>query len=231
MKRLALLIILVFLLSCSRKENFRKDDKKVDTIVAKTNIKNEYYTRVTRYNLIIAGDSSRTCIFSYQDKDGKVNLHLGLGSTSRKVNYIEQKPYRQRYNEIKKLMPYATADFNTDSLKDISIGFLMETGDLAIDVSREYFKRYGNPGRLNWQQIHGKKREHVHEILMSSRCSENLNRLLYPIGKKIDKVNPIEKLMFEPKETVFRYNVVESDTTQIPEYIMDGHISFTVTNK
>jgi len=231
MKQLYCLIFIASFLSCSKKQSTIPESKVQDTIIAKVYIKSDDYRKITRYSLVIAGDSSKTCIFSNLDSEGKVNLHIGLGNSNRQANYIERKPYQQRYNEIKKLIPHVADDLDVDSLENVSIGFLIETGDLAIDVSREYYKRYGNPGRINWKQINTKQREQINKLLLTSRTNEDLNRLLTPLRKKISKVNPIEKLMFEPKKTVLKYSVVESNTTQIPEYILDGHISFKVINK
>lgn len=232
MKRLALIILLTATLcSCSKRENVQPQTRTQDTIVAKTERKNDYYTRIIDYHLVIKGDTSKTGITFFQNKEGKLRAYLGLGKTSRKAAEIETKPYSMRYLEVKKLMDKAAKELDTKSLEDVGIGWLIETGDLAIDVSQEYFKRYGNPGNINWNQIGPKKREQIEDVLMTSNIAQQVNTLLSPFGKKIDQVTRTEKLMFEPKSALDYYTIYETDSSQIPEFIMDAGIDFRVVDK
>lgn len=232
MKRLAFITLMTAVLySCSKKENLQPDKKTQDTIVAKNISKSEHYSEIISYRLVIAGDSSKTGIVFFKNDEGKLHLGLGLGKTSRKANQIETKPYRLRYLEVKRLMEAAAKDRDTKSLEDVSIGWLMETGDLAIDVSREYFKRYGNPGNIYWHQIGPDKRKQINEVLISSRAGTDVNTLLLPFGKKIDRVTRTEKLMFEPKSALDYYTAYETDQSQVPEFIMDAGIDFSVVDK
>lgn len=232
MKQLALLLLSIILLcSCSKKENLQPEKKIQDTVVVKINRKSDYYSQAVAYKLVIAGDTSKTGIYFFRNKGGKLHLGLGLGMGSTKSKYIETKPYRLRYLEIEKLMKQAFLDMDTKSLEDVSIGWLMETGDLAIDVSRDYFKRYGNPGRIGWHQIGPKKRDQIDEILITSRTGQDVNRLLTPFGKKIDRVIRKEQLMFEPKEVLKHYTIYETDPSLIPDFIMNAGIDFSVVDK
>lgn len=231
MKQLILILLSsIVLYSCSKKENFTTENKIKDTIIAKTENNNDTYSRIIRYNLVIAGDTSKTGIIFYQNSEGKLHLGLGLGKTSQR-HYKETKPYRLRYLEVKKLMEYAAQDLDTKSLKDVGIGWLMETGDLAIHVSQDYFKRYGNPGNINWNQIGPKKREQIYEILIASRTGKDINALLVPFGKKIDQVTRAEQLMFTPKSALDYYTTYETVPSEIPEFILDAGIDFSVVDK
>ncbi|MHA3787079.1 hypothetical protein ACX0HA_02620 [Flavobacterium hauense] len=233
MKRLAFIILMTSLLlcSCSKKENLQPEKKTQDTIVVRDEQKDDYYAKIIEYRLVIAEDTSKTGIVFFQNKQGKLHLGLGLGMASQKRKYIENKPYRLRYLEVKKLMQEAAKDFDTKSLEDVGIGFLIETGDLAIDVSRNYYKKYGNTGRITWVQIGPKKREEIYEILITSRAGQDLNSLLTPFGKKIDKVTRAEQLQFLPKEAINYYTTYETEASQIPEFIMDAGLDFSVVDK
>jgi hypothetical protein len=232
MKRLAFVTLMTAVLcSCSKKENIQPMTKVQDTIVAKIERKDNYYTKIINYHLVIKGDTSKTGMVIFQHKEGNLSAGLGLGKTSRKANEIETKPYRLRYLEVKKLMKEAAKDFNMKSLEEIGTGFLIETGDLTIDVSREYFKRYGNPGNISWRQIGPKKREQIEDVLMTSRIARDLNTILAPFGKEIKQVTRAEQLMFVPKTALNYYTTYETDPSQVPEFIMDAGLDFSVVDK
>lgn len=231
MKQLVLLLILIGLYSCAKNENLQPQKKIQDTVIATINGKSDSYTRVASYRLVIAGDTSKTGIYIFQGSEGKIHLGLGLGMGSMKRNYIETKPYRLKYLEIEKLMKQAALDFETDSLQDVGIGFLIETGDLAIDVSRDYYKIYGNSGRITWTQIGHNKRKQIDEILLTSRAGQDVNRLLAPFGKKIDRVIRAEQLQFLPKEAINHYTTFETKPSHVPDFIMDAGIDFSVVDK
>ncbi len=196
--RNTLLISLVVLLmySCSnhteqKVENRKMDEKSIDTLIGKNNITNEisgsaYRKQATEYFVIILPYSKPT------------------------------KNYYQRLSELELILPVAASEYNIDSLKSIFFGRLVLSGDLAILVTQEYKRKFGDRKYIATKDYH-----QISEfILKESTFVKDLNRILEPYSKQVSGID-IEKVFFTSKDVLLKYSKVSKDTTLIPEKVID----------
>ena len=87
------------------------------------------------YFLIIGKDTSKfTCIFS-DSKDGKyVSLDF--------IGKDNQTSYRERMEHLRIILPFASKDYKMDSLKSIYFGRLVNNGDIAIELTKNYRMKF-----------------------------------------------------------------------------------------
>ncbi len=217
--RNTLLISLVVLLmySCSnhteqKVENRKMGEKSIDTLIGKNNITNEisgsaYRKQATEYFVIIEKDSSSfRPIFS--ESNGSIWLNLNLPYSKPTKNYY------QRLSELELILPVAASEYNIDSLKSIFFGRLVLSGDLAILVTQEYKRKFGDRKYIATKDYH-----QISEfILKESTFVKDLNRILEPYSKQVSGID-IEKVFFTSKDVLLKYSKVSKDTTLIPEKV------------
>ena len=114
-----------------------------DTIVAKTDITDEmagsaYRKRAHSYFVVIGTDtSSFKPVFSEASESGSVSMNLNIPYSKATVSY------QRRLFELKKILEIVKQDYPLDSLTSISYGRLIQSGDLAIELTQEHEKRFG----------------------------------------------------------------------------------------
>jgi hypothetical protein len=217
--KLSIGILALLMISCIG--NQKKDNAKLtvqnklafDTIIGSKIITNEiagsaYRKRAIAYFVITNKDTSDyTCIFSESKKDGKVAIDLN--SSYAKVS----KPYRKRLEELKLILPKASRDFNFDSLTGVYLGRLVVNGDLAIDITKQYRQKFGANNKLQSYST-------VQQFLKESKLSIDLNNVLKPYFLKVEEVY-IEKLFFTSKQDLYWASKIETDSTNVPDKIID----------
>ncbi|MFC5284736.1 hypothetical protein [Pedobacter alpinus] len=207
---------ILILLSIACSQNKQEDSLKTaptDTIIGSKNIKDEiagsaYRNKAMGYFVIIGKDTSDfTCIFT-ESKSGKINIDLNIPYLRKTMTY------RQRLKEIKLILPEASKSFNFDSLNYVSYGRLVQSGDLAIEITQEYKRKHGTFKNLftNYNKFE--------EFLITSKLGRDLDNILKPYQISISSVS-IEKLFFTTKKDLFWASKVEADSTEIPERILD----------
>lgn len=223
MRNLIIILITVFAFySCSnqarqkqKKETLIQTDLTLDTIIGSINITDElagssYRKRATGYFMVVQNDSSRYMpIFSESKNNGEIKIHPNFQYSN------ETKSYSQRLNELKLILPKAAKEYNLDSLKSMSIGRLLSSGDLAITITEEYKAKFGNTNVVLTEDY-----DKISNFLLESTLVKDLNKLLKPYSKVVSKVD-IEKVFFTDKKGLFGYSKILRDTTNIPDKILD----------
>ncbi|MDD4108590.1 MAG: hypothetical protein PHH93_07720 [Prolixibacteraceae bacterium] len=183
-----------------------------------------YLKRATGYFLMADGDTSAFMpIFSESKETGQVSLNLNLPyagrtavSAERNSNAIScPKPYSKWIKELKMILPVASNDYNLDSLKSISIGRLILTGDLAIKITRQYKNIIAENERITTADY-----DEISRFLLTSALTGDFNELLKPWSLKVSKVS-IEKTFFTTKGDLLNNSVTETNPSDIPETILD----------
>ena len=217
--KLTLGLLVVLLASCNdnRQNSFAQTTAEnkvtVDTIIGSKAITDEiagsaYRKRATGYFVIIDNDTSDyTCIFSESKDGGKVSISLDIRYSKATMTY------RQRLEELKIILPKAAKDYNFDSLSSISFGRLILSGDLAIEVTQQYRQKFGASNKLESYTT-------VEQFLKVSKLGTDLNILFKPYSISVDKIS-IEKLFLTSRQNLYRASKVETDTTSIPDKILD----------
>jgi homoaconitase/3-isopropylmalate dehydratase large subunit len=215
------ILFLAIILSCqSGKQNSSIVDKakgiaKEDTLVVSVPAGPEmagsaFRERATNYFVVHGRDTSDfRCVFAESNEGGKVRIFM-------KTPYSDSKTsYRQRMDEMKRILPVAAKEYNFDSLISLSLGRLVETGDLAVKVTREYIGKYGNNYNLRLKDY-----KPVADFLKESELGKDLDTLFLPFSVTVKRI-VIEKLFFTTREELLRNGTIEYNISAIPYRILD----------
>jgi len=223
MKNLILIIFsLIIFCSCSNKNGQKGNEKtkiKIDqntqTTIGKKNITNEiagsaYRKRATGYFVISKSDTSGFMPIFYESQDnGKIGINLNLPYSN------NTETYNQRLSEIKLILPKAFEEYNPDSLNGLSIGRLILTGDLAIEITNDYKSKFGDNENILTTDYKG-----VSDFLLESKLTKDLNKLFEPYSIVVEKVS-IEKAFFTSKDELIKFSSLTQDTSMIPNKVLD----------
>jgi hypothetical protein len=167
-----------------------------------------YRKRATGYFVIYDKDTSDfTCIFVELKDSGKVVIDLNL------PYFKDGIPYRQRMNELQKILHVAKKEFNFDSLRSIYLGRLVQNGDIAIEITKQYMDKFGQPKKIT-------DYKKVESFLKESQLGKDFNKIFNPYSFTVESVSS-EKLFFTSKRELYHMSKIETDTTKIPEKILD----------
>lgn len=218
-KKIALGFLLVFLTGCNdnRQNNFvliATDNKiTIDTIVGSKTINDEiagsaFRKRAIGYFVIINKDTSDfTCIFTESKKSSEVGIDLN-------IKYFKASmTYQKRLDELKIILPKAATDFNFDSLSSISLGRLILSGDLAIEVTKEYRQKFGTSNNLESYAA-------VEQFLKESKLGSDIDTIFKKYSLSVEKVS-IEKLFLTSRDELYWASKIETDSSNIPDKILD----------
>jgi hypothetical protein len=217
--KLALGCLILLLTACNQNRNGvisqtgNQKQTTVDTIMGKKLMTNDvagslYLKRAVGYSVIVGKDTSDfTCIFSESKDGGKVEINLNISYTKITMTY------RQRMDELAKILPLAVKDFNFDSLTTIDYGRLILSGDLAIDITNQYIQKFGKTEKITNYGI-------VSGFLKNSKLATDLDILFKPYSISVDNVS-VEKVFFTTKQDLYRVSKIETDTTKVPDKILD----------
>lgn len=189
-----------------------KNELANDTIIGSKTITElagaAYRKRATGYFVIHGKDTSNfTCIFIELKDSGRVVIDLNIPYP------MDEVTYRQRLSELKLILPSAKKDFDFDLIGSIYLGRLVQNGDIAIEITNQYLEKFGQP-----QKITDYKK--VESFLKKSQLGVDFNKIFNPYSIYVEGVST-EKLQFFPKKELLFMSKVESDTTNIPEKILD----------
>jgi hypothetical protein len=215
--QILILLLAIFMIACQG--NKRDDDQSEhsetkpqnDTVVGTKIITDEvaggaYRKRAKGYFLVInSNDTSMFRCIVTESNEGAVGIDLHLP-------YRKTLTHRDRIIELQKLLPAAARDFNFDSLKSLSLGRLILSGDLAVDVT-EQFMESGHDEQLPDYEV-------ASFLIKESPLQDDFNRLFAPYSIQVDRVS-LEKLFYTTKKELLNLNVLEKDTATIPSRIVD----------
>ena len=223
MKNLLLIIFSVIIFCFCSNQNGQKEnsetkikiDQNIKTTIGKKNITNEiagsaYRKRATGYFAISKSDTSGFMPIFYESKDnGKIGINLNLPYSN------NTETYNQRLSELKLILPKAFKEYNPDSLNGLSIGRLILTGDLAIEITKEYKNKIGDNENILTADY-----KVISDFLLDSKLAKDLNQLFEPYSILVEKVS-IEKAFFTSKDELIKFSNLNQDTTEIPNRILD----------
>ena len=164
-----------------------------------------YRTRARSYFVVQDQDTSNfSCIFSDAKADSSVNVRIA---------FHKDLSYDQQLQEMKLIFSKAAQDFNMRRLKGLGIGRLVESGDLAVRITQQYREQFGDNTRIG-------SYAKVALFLMQSPLRTDLDTLLRPYGHTVDHIG-VEKVFFTDKKVLYGYSKLTTDSTAIPELILD----------
>jgi len=169
-----------------------------------------YRQRATKYFVIVGKDtSSYSPVFTEANDGGIVSMDLNIRHADKSKSYDEW------MKELTQILPQAAIDYNLDSLNGIFVGRLIETGDLAIEVTKQYhdtFKMYDNIQTADYQR--------VSDFLLTSKLTDDFNKLFEPYVISVEEIG-VEKVFFTTPKSFEGYSKIETDSTNIPTKILD----------
>ena len=162
------------------------------------------------YFIIVNNDTSDFMpIFTESKDDNVIGINLNLPYSKHTKTFV------QRLSELKLILPLASKEFNFDSLKSMSIGRLILTGDLAVDITKEYKKKFGDIERIRTADY-----QRISDFLLESKLTSDFNELFKPYSISVETIS-IEKVFFTTKSELLNYSKLDKDTTEIPVKILD----------
>jgi hypothetical protein len=155
------------------------------------------------------GTSTLRCHFSQNSKGVEVNIY-----DDNDLSYREEK------SELKLILREASKDFRLDLLNKIWDVPLIVTGDLAISITKQLPSEYLGKSLNNFD---------VGKFLLTSKLTDDLNELLMPYGKKIQKYI-VEKAGFIDSSIILKNNKIETPKSEIPAKILDAQVWTVIEN-
>jgi len=183
------------------------------TVVVKNVVTDElsggaYRKRADGYRVAAGKDTSDfVCIFTESNENGRVGLDFYFtgGRCTR--------TFSQRIHELGIILPVAADDYDFTQFSLISMGRLIESGDLAAGISVQYNEKWGESDNL-------KDYRQIAAFLKESRLGTCLDSLLQPFSLKVESV-VVEKVIFTTRKDLFMACVLEQDTSYLPPRILD----------
>lgn len=222
MKLLTYIAAILLLTSCQEAGKHSSEQQETtsasapDTIVGSKPITDEipgsaYRESATGYFVIVGTDTSDYMpVFTKSKDDGHIVLDLRL------PHFNDNLTFGQRMQELSKILPRAATEYNFDSLSSISIGRLMLTGDLAIEVTAHYKEKIGEPATIQIDQY-----KKISEFLKASPLGHEFNKLFAPFSLTVDHID-VEKVYFADKDEFFKLDIkTKTDSSEIPDKILD----------
>jgi len=190
---------------------------KADTSVGSKIITNELpgsalRKRATEYFIIDGMDTTHFQCYFIESKDGSVEIDLA----DHFINSKQKLAYDEYLKNFKAVLPTASKDFNFNKLHQISFGRLLHKGDLAIEVTNQYFRKFGT----NTQKIDYKK---TSLFLAHSKMADDINLLFKKYAIAVNNVS-MEHPFFTTKNELLGQNKIRTELTQVPSKIFDSLI-------
>ncbi len=166
-----------------------------------------YKEKVYQYFLLVGKDTMDfTCYISNSRLNDIVYIDMHMPD-NRKTTYNE------KVNGLKKILPLASRDFNLQNIKSLRIGQLIETGDLAIDITKQYQARFGDHHSITDYNT-------ISDFLKESKLGTDLNHLFKPYSIGITNID-VEKVAFTTKAALYKSSNLETDFSMAPDKILD----------
>lgn len=188
-----------------------------DTTIGRRTITNEiagaaYRKRAIEYFVIANSDTSIFTCISFEASEGnRISIDMRFPRGVRRED--DDVTYRRRMAELSKILEEVGKDFNLDSLRGIFLGRLVANGDLAVVVTKELFLKFGADYSIkNYQE--------VRQFLKDSKLATDLNNIFKKHALQVKRIS-VEKVFFTSKRDLFWSSAVATDTTEIPNRILD----------
>jgi hypothetical protein len=204
-------LTLIVITSCSDNTSQTTKLALSDTTVRKIIVaKNNDKIGEAIYFLVYSNDTStQRCYFSQDSNEVAINIY-----DDNDLSYREEK------NELKLILREASKDFRLDLLNKIWDVPLIATGDLAITITKQLPSEYLERSLSNFD---------VANFLLTSKLTDDLNELLMPYGKKIQKCI-VEKAGFIDSSVILKNNKIETPKSEIPSKILDAQVWPVIEN-
>ncbi|SMD34691.1 hypothetical protein SAMN04488029_2140 [Reichenbachiella faecimaris] len=208
-------VILFLLCTCQPKDKqavtTTAEPTPSDTLVLRFDVNQElagsaYREKATGYLLVVDGDSTLFFpAFTKAKNEGRVNLILGLHPS---LTFGEQMQLLQA------ILPYAAKDYSFDSLSSIYIGRLVQTGDLAIQITNEYLEAFGGYGSTATTEY-----DTIASFLATSKLGRDFNKLFAPYHMTVAGTS-VEKVFYTELHKSIKIDSVLHN--QFPEKVLDA---------
>ncbi len=169
-----------------------------------------YYSRATAYFTIEGNDTLSWKVYfseSHPSKEVVINLRLPYGQPTYS--------YAEWMSQLPLILETAAREYPLDSIRTISIGRLILTGDLAVAISREYQTRFPQKKRLTTSDY-----AELALFLAQSRLQKDFDSLLAPFQLYVSSVE-LEKAFFTTPDEIPGYRQTVTDTARLPASILD----------
>jgi hypothetical protein len=221
MKNCLLLSLILLTISCTEKS--QENEKTDDVPTNETSISNEPEVKIGNKEITneLAGSNYRKRAKGYFLINGKDTMNFmpvfmeakDDGTISINIRFSDSLTYDSQLEALNQILPTASKDFNFDSLTSASLGRLISSGDLAIDISKKILEDPTiNKNKLDYQK--------VSVFLTKSKLAEDLNNLFQPYKIAVEGVS-IEKVFFTNKKDLLSQSKIETRESEIPEEILD----------
>lgn len=218
--------LLILLWACEPKEKSTEESTneatpvETESIILRFDVNEElagsaYREKATGYLMVLDGDSTLFFpAFTKGKKDGRVNLILGLHPSL---------TYHQQMRQLKTILPYAAKDYNFDSLSGVYVGRLVQTGDLAIQVTNEYLEAFDGYASTATTQY-----DTIASFLATSQLGQDFNKLFDPYDITVVDTS-VEKVFY----TELHESITIDSTlhTQFPDKVLDAMVWLKVGKK
>lgn len=244
------LLTLLLFSTCNRMKSTESTvigDVQADTIVKSGTVPNEIVStgyREKEYFVVAGKDTSNlSCIFSENKNSGKISLTfkcntnnkralissnslsdsavIGETSTEPKVPYYKT-TYQQQMSALGMILKKSSEDFDLSKLQNISLE-LLSSGNLAIEVTDQYVKRFGTKSLTT-------RYKEVEQILSDSQLYSDINEMLKSYFIVADRIS-VEKVYFAGKKAFLAESKIDTVTTKIPDYVLDCFIYINLKAK
>ena len=215
MKYIACLLLLIFFACCQPEAQHPASAPAADTTIVTYNTINHSKldsASCVTYTVSIGGRNTgftcNACQHIGEFFRGKVDIMMS-GEYSKPISY------RMELHYLKQILPLVGKRFPIDSLDCISMRRISYHPDLAVNLSKEFAHQFGNPDRRIDPQS-------IYVFLDTSVAAKDFDKLLLPYSVKVKHVG-VEKLSTSrSKRNLLDKDALESDTTQIPDKVLDG---------
>lgn len=229
-----ILFIFLFLYSCDKIKTTTINENNNDTIVVEATVSDEVATFPNEKKYFIVVNKDTLDIFCTFDKinDNEISLQVdyfdnrtllsdssaigkkNIRITTHKISYEEQMKL------LCKIFEKANTKYNLSNIHSIILGELIDNGDLAVEVTTVYYKRYGKEALCDYK--------YIEQIIENSSLKKYLNDALKPYSLSVDKIN-IEKAFFVSKTKLLESKKIKYPPSEIPDKILNCSIYVTLS--
>ena len=243
MKTKILLFFMLSFSACDRTRSASSatfiGNTQADTIVVSKTIPDEiaaFEFSQKEYFLVAGKDTSGlSYIFSVNKNSGDISITLEYNDLYKisltsiafksdtsaivKENKEHKAPYykmtyRQQMEALRLILKESSKEFDLSKMRNISL-MLLYSGDLAIEVTEQYTKRFGMKGTITQYR-------ELEKILAESRLNSDLDQLLEPYSLFIDRIS-VEEVYAANKKSFLSESKVDT-TIKVPKNILNCFI-------
>ncbi|MEO9965790.1 MAG: hypothetical protein ABJF11_08380 [Reichenbachiella sp.] len=165
-----------------------------------------YRKRATGYQLITLLDSSLFIPSFSESNEGAVSIRLSLHP---------QLTYEKQLDQMRLILPVAAKAYNLDSLRGIYLGRLVQSGDLAIEVTIEYLQIFGGYASTATTEY-----EKIGVFLSKSKLGQDWNEILQPYGLQVTGAS-VEKVFYTRPYGPIKIDSSRYSNIEIPDQLLD----------